>query len=465
MARVAQSELMPDFTGRVLNGYHLLESLGSGAYGKVYRASDTTAKARFYAIKCLNKPAPGSHTELLQQREFANHKLVSGHPNVVAFHHHFNDDRFVYVVLDLCCGGDLFAAITERQIFQDNTELIRSAFLQLIDGVQYCHDLGIFHRDIKPENVLCSRDGTDVRLADFGLSIQSPVCSDFGCGSSYYMSPECIGKGITSGIYSTRHNDVWALGVILTNMITGRNPWRYATSDDECFSAFIHDNNFLRRVLPISEEINTLLKKIFTMNPLSRISLPALRAEILQIKEFFDYEHQETSRAQEDIKKTPSAEAGRPVVSKPAAERSIFSQHSRGSDECYIFPSPVVDHPYIAHARKVPSSFRDIDPVNNALGIFTIGDSVESRSEPSSGSSSGPESRGPITPAANAVEPSVAVPDIPEEEGLGEPVRLPSTTFLSKFRPISVKAKRSRGGDFFRSAIQRLRGLSTSKSA
>ena len=188
----AATELMPDFTGHVLNRgrFRLLESLGAGAYGKVYRALDVNSANRtFYAVKCLNKPQPGSHTDVLQQREFSLHKLVSGHPNIVTFHEFFSDGLYVYVVLDLCLGGDLFSAITEKRLFHNNSWLIQRAFIQLVDAVQYCHDLGVFHRDIKPENVLCSADGTNVQLADFGLSIKSPVCQDFGCGSSYYMSP------------------------------------------------------------------------------------------------------------------------------------------------------------------------------------------------------------------------------------------------------------------------------------
>lgn len=195
MARdIAAIELMPDFSGQVLakGRFFVLDCLGSGAYGKVYRALDTTSPEgdpTYYAIKCLDRHVPGSSLDFIQQREFALHKLVSGHPNIVTFHECFRDDLYVYVVLDLCTGGDLFTAITEQRLFHNNSALIKTAFLQLLDAVEHIHDLGVFHRDIKPENVLFSKDSSLIRLADFGLSIRSPVCEEFGCGSSYYMSP------------------------------------------------------------------------------------------------------------------------------------------------------------------------------------------------------------------------------------------------------------------------------------
>lgn len=193
MRHTIATDFMPDFTGLSLDRgrYQLLENIGCGAYGKVYRATDMShrsSKKQALAIKCLMKPT-SPRSCLSQKRELEHHKLVSGHPNIVTFHRCFSDGQFVYVVLDFCNGGDLFFAIKERRLFHGNDCLTKTAFVQLIDAVAHCHRLGVFHRDIKPENILCSDDGSDIRLTDFGLSIMSPYSGDFICGSSGYMSP------------------------------------------------------------------------------------------------------------------------------------------------------------------------------------------------------------------------------------------------------------------------------------
>ena len=495
MVRVVPTDLMPDFTGHVLNRgrFRLLESLGAGAYGKVYRALDIASASNqtCYAVKCLNKPKPGSHTDVLQQREFALHKLVSGHPNIITFYEFFSDALYVYVVLDLCLGGDLFAAITEKHLFHNNGWLVKRAFIQLVDAVQYCHDLGVFHRDIKPENVLlCSTDGANVRLADFGLSIKSPVCRDFGCGSSYYMSPgmlslrylesytftdhvlrilaECIDREITSGKYSTRHNDVWALGVILTNMITGRNPWRYATADDDCFSAYLHDNNFLLQVLPISEGVNTILKRIFRINPLRRITLPQLRQGILELTTFFVDEAPAATR-EAGVSRTAKAVTQLPAQAKHQESTSSkdtlissgdSSTDSLTSEEHYIFASPVDDHPLLMSSTLPRISESGI---STHFSNFVIGESCGSLCPPSSGSSgsSRPESKGPITPVTYPADPAIDVPDIPEQDGLGQPGELSGISVIHKISAISVGMKEKKTpGHLFRSALQRIKGLS-----
>lgn len=188
------TKYMPNFTGLVIDDgrLQLLDSLGSGAYGKVYLAVDRMSSevgGKFYAVKCLSKPKPGSRQDECQKREFEIHRMVHKHPNIVTLHKVIYGRFFVYVVLDLYIGGDLFTAITERKLYELNDELVKRTFVQLIDAVQYCHDRGVSHRDIKPENILVSKNGLHISLADFGLSTLTDASAEFGCGSSYYMSP------------------------------------------------------------------------------------------------------------------------------------------------------------------------------------------------------------------------------------------------------------------------------------
>lgn len=94
-----------------------------------------------------------------------------------------------FVVIEFCPEGDLFSNITERGLFVGNDPLAKRAFLQILDAVDYCHSIGIYHRDLKPENILVTDGGMTVKLADFGLATTDYLTSDFGCGSTFYMSP------------------------------------------------------------------------------------------------------------------------------------------------------------------------------------------------------------------------------------------------------------------------------------
>jgi serine/threonine protein kinase len=166
-------------------------------------------------------------------------------------------------------------------------ELIRSVFLQLLDGIAHIHSLGIAHRDIKPENIVCSDDGLRVRICDFGLATSESQSSEFGCGSTFYIAPECLGESYPARTsYPTKAGDVWSLGIILVNLVCGRNPWRIASPSDDSFSAFCKDTTFLRRILPISSECLEVLEGIFATDPAKRVSLGVLRKQILRIKSF-----------------------------------------------------------------------------------------------------------------------------------------------------------------------------------
>lgn len=180
--------------GRFLTGsLQLIGILGTGAYGVVYSAVDTKTNVR-YAVKCLSKFNPDGtpldrRQVAFQNREIRLHYLASAHPNVVSMLKIIDNPDCVYVILEFCPEGDLFFNITERGQYVGKDDLSKRVFLQILDAVEYCHSLGIYHRDLKPENILVSDHGETVKLADFGLATSSDRSEDYGCGSTFYMSP------------------------------------------------------------------------------------------------------------------------------------------------------------------------------------------------------------------------------------------------------------------------------------
>jgi serine/threonine protein kinase len=171
----------------------LTQVLGTGAYGVVYTAVDVNTGIP-YAVKCLSKfNADGTPLErrqaAYQSREIRLHYLASAHSNVVSMHKIVDDADCIYVILEYCPEGDLFANITERGQYVGNDQLCRRVFLQILDAVEHCHKLGIYHRDLKPENILVTDCGETVKLADFGLATAEDRSEEYGCGSTFYMSP------------------------------------------------------------------------------------------------------------------------------------------------------------------------------------------------------------------------------------------------------------------------------------
>ncbi|TFK49162.1 kinase-like protein, partial [Heliocybe sulcata] len=288
-SRTNSSPSPPDLGTFIDDGaLELVEVLGYGGYGVVYRAvsCDNTS----YAVKCLIHAHmhDSSRQRQVHLREISLHQRSSAHPNIVTLHRVIEEHDYTWIVMDYCSDGDLFSQILNHRRYLGRARLIKRVFLQLLDAVEYCHSVGVYHRDLKPENVLCFDEGLRLTITDFGLATTDKISDEFRTGSIYHMSPECRGGAFApTGTYSPMFNDIWSLGIILLNIITGRNPWRSAADSDPTFRAYLQNPaGFLPTVLPISEEVNALLVRTLEVDWRKRITLPELRRAIKGVRSF-----------------------------------------------------------------------------------------------------------------------------------------------------------------------------------
>ncbi|KAI8986912.1 kinase-like domain-containing protein [Trametes punicea] len=280
---------VPDLTFKYIDDgrYQLLKRLGAGSYGVVYRARERLPRSGRYVTRAIKVVPLLRSSKRFHVREILLHSSVPQHPNVVTLHRAFREGVFVFIIMDFLDGGDLHTHVNRKRTLCRNDALIRNIFLQIIDGVEACHNAGVYHRDLKPENILVNSDLTRVCVGDFGLSTNSTESTSFNTGSRYYMSPECIDCGDELYPYDTRRTDIWALGIILLNMVTGYVPWQKATLADAQFKQFLEDEERLRQIFPISKGLNNILRRVFTIVPSDSLSLTDLRREVRNLDTFY----------------------------------------------------------------------------------------------------------------------------------------------------------------------------------
>ncbi|GAA5796969.1 hypothetical protein HPULCUR_002347 [Helicostylum pulchrum] len=262
----------------------LVSIIGSGSYGVVYLGRYVYTN-RYYAVKCVANT-------LVTENEITVHSMLSGHANVLSLEKVVKEQDAVFIIMEYATHGDLFSLITSHDVI-GKTKVIRHLFLQILDAVQHCHHNLIAHRDLKPENILLLSNHR-VKLADFGLTTSQSISNEFNCGSSFYFSPECQGFSISNTefksvrYYDTISNDIWSLGVILINLVSGRNPWKKANMQDAAFATFVKQpRKFFRTILPgISKSLDRILIRIFCLDPAKRITLFELRSMILSCRSF-----------------------------------------------------------------------------------------------------------------------------------------------------------------------------------
>ncbi|PWA03540.1 hypothetical protein BB558_000283 [Smittium angustum] len=228
--------------------YKLINVLGEGSYAVVYLARDLTKNTTF-ALKCLSCHDMTEKQKEMQISEVNFHKAVSGHDGIVKVYNSFTYEEWLFIVMERITGSDLYDYIMQHPTFGMSGnreehhffEALRF-FEQMLEAVSYVHSHKIYHRDLKPENFIIDANG-NLKLTDFGLSTKEVASTNFECGSKPYMSYENRNGGLDqqdstifgySEDYSPRLSDIWALGVLLLNLLFAESPWQ-DPSVDSCF--------------------------------------------------------------------------------------------------------------------------------------------------------------------------------------------------------------------------------------
>uniref|UniRef100_UPI00398EA67F NUAK family SNF1-like kinase 1 n=1 Tax=Pristiophorus japonicus TaxID=55135 RepID=UPI00398EA67F len=199
--------------------YHILQTLGRGAYGKVKKAQER-ATGRTVAIKSVRKDKVQEELDRIHiQREMEIMSSLN-HPNIIRIYEVFENKDKIIIVMDYCSNGELYDYVNEHHRLSENEA--RKAFRQIVSAIHYCHKKGIVHRDLKLENILLD-ENFNVKLADFGLSnlYHKDQLLETYCGSPLYASPEIV-NGFP---YQGPEVDCWALGVLLYTLVYGTMPF------------------------------------------------------------------------------------------------------------------------------------------------------------------------------------------------------------------------------------------------
>jgi formylglycine-generating enzyme required for sulfatase activity len=260
-------------------GYEILEELGRGGMAVVYKARDLRL-GRIVALKMILAGAHAGPAERARFRTEAEAIARVQHPDIVQIYEVGEHDGVPFLSLEFCPGGNL-----EQELAGTPLAAREAAALleRLARAVAAAHAVGVVHRDLKPANVLLAVNGTP-KITDFGLAKQEGVsgqtASGAVLGTPSYMAPEqAAGKGRKVGAAA----DVYALGALLYELLTGRPPFKAATPLDTLLQV-MHDEPVPVRALQprVPRDLETICLKCLQKEPRKRYRSAAVLAEDLQ---------------------------------------------------------------------------------------------------------------------------------------------------------------------------------------
>jgi serine/threonine-protein kinase len=214
--------------GTRIGDYEIAGTLGYGGMGEVYRVRHTISD-RIEAMKLLRAgPASGSQAQEMMDRFVREIRVLAtlDHPNIAKLHTAFRHEQELVMVMECVEGEDLGRRLSKGVTLEESLHSMR----QVLEALKYAHQRGIVHRDIKPSNIMITPAG-EVKLLDFGLALggvaldnQRLTTTGALVGSMHYIAPEHI-----SGEPHDARSDIYAVGVTLYEMITGRLPMEGST--------------------------------------------------------------------------------------------------------------------------------------------------------------------------------------------------------------------------------------------
>lgn len=254
--------------------YALTDRIAAGGMGEVWSATDTVL-GRTAAVKILN-PALSQQSGFLERfRAEARTCAALHHPNITTVFDYGEDDGSAYLVMELVAGQPLSQIISEHAPL--SAQVTASILIQAATALEAAHQGGVVHRDVKPANILMTPDGT-AKLTDFGIArlVNTAPLTQTGevLGTAQYLAPEQV-----RGQSATAASDIYALGVVGYEMLTGRRPFE---ADTMVATALAHLNQptpQLPHAVPVG--IRTVISAALAKDPADRPETAACMADAL----------------------------------------------------------------------------------------------------------------------------------------------------------------------------------------
>ncbi|XP_031556961.1 serine/threonine-protein kinase PLK4-like [Actinia tenebrosa] len=256
------------YMGNSIEDFQVLELLGKGGFACVYKGQCLTTQQEV-AIKMIDKKAMRSLGMVKRVcNEVEIHSQLK-HPSILEMYTYFEDDNYVYLVLEMCQNGEVNRFIKKNGGKMSESQA-RHIMHQLVQGVLYLHSYGIIHRDLTLGNLLLNKN-MDVKIADFGLAARLAMPSEKHytmCGTPNYISPE-IATRDPHGLES----DVWSMGCMLYTLLVGSPPF-----DTNAVKSTLNKVVLAKYDMPgyVSPEAKDLISKLLKKNPNDRLTLSGI---------------------------------------------------------------------------------------------------------------------------------------------------------------------------------------------